>query len=104
MSDKNYSKLNYYVTLAKNGTKRDIDVIMKNLNKDITIADSEFIDYALSHVQSDEGIERVFYYLLNGTQIQRNYCTLFFNRRDEWDRVKVAYKMGLIDEIQAFSR
>lgn len=104
MVNNNNSKLNYYITLATNGTKKDIDIIMKDLNKDITIVDSKFIDYALSYVQSNEGIERVSYYLFNGTQIQRNYCTLFFNRRGEWDRVKVAYQMGLIDEIQAFSR
>ena len=40
----------------------------------------------------------------SGTQIQRNYASLYFNRLGERDIVREAYALGLIDEIQAFAR
>jgi hypothetical protein len=101
------SKLAYYMELASNGTASDVDLIMENLIDEITFVDSRFIDYALSLVESSEGVERIAHYLFEGTQIQRNYCTLFFNRRCEkgdWEKVKKAYDMGLIDSKQAFSK
>jgi hypothetical protein len=51
-----------------------------------------------------EGTARIEHYLFHGTQMQRNYCTLFFVRKDEWKVVKKAYAMGLIDRAQAFSK
>jgi hypothetical protein len=39
-----------------------------------------------------------------GTLIQRNYASLFLNRLGEWEPVKKAYELGLIDEVQAYSR
>jgi hypothetical protein len=107
MSQQNKSQLAYLIELAVTGTASDIDLIMQNLKDDMTFNDSRFIDYALSLVESVEGVERISHYLFKGTQIQRNYCTLFFNRRCEkgdWDLVKKAYMLGLIDEIQAFSK
>ena len=107
MQGKTTSILEYYMVLAANGTKNDIDLIMQDLNGDMTLVDSKFIDYALSLVKSPEGVARMVEYLFKGTQIQRNYCTLFLNRRCEkgdWDLVKKAYAMCLIDERQAFSR
>jgi hypothetical protein len=90
--------------LAKRGTKADVDLIMKELHPDMTLADSKFIDYALGLTEFEEGIATIKEYLFNGTQIQRNYCTLFFNRRGDWATVKLAFQMGLIDEIQAYSK
>lgn len=90
--------------MAKSGTPVDIDAIMADINMDMSIAVSKIIDYSLSFVESEQGLERMAYYLFNGTQIQRNYCTLFFNRRGDWPIVKAAFEKGLIDEIQAFSR
>jgi hypothetical protein len=107
MTKKNMSKLEFYINLAKSGTENDIDLILKDLKDDITIKDSKFIDYALGLVTTTSGVERITEYLFTGTQIQRNYCTLFFNRRCEkgdWILVKKAYNMGLIDEKQAFSK
>ncbi|MFZ7120671.1 MAG: hypothetical protein ACOWWH_06950 [Eubacteriaceae bacterium] len=104
MISNNKSILNYYITLAVNGSANDIDIIMKDINREMTIENSKFIDFALGHVETDEGIDRISHYLFNGTQIQRNYCTLYFNRRNDWDIVSKAYKMGLIDVIQAYSR
>ncbi len=93
-----------YIRLAKAGTSISVDTILLDINMDMSISLSKIIDYSLSFVQSEEGLERMAYYLFHGTQIQRNYCTLFFNRRGDWLLVKQAYEQGLIDEIQAFSR
>jgi len=96
--------LQYYICLAKEGTKASIDEIMKHLNERMTIAESKFIDFALGHVEGDEGLKIMGYYLFHGTQIQRNYCTLYFGRRGEYLIIRKAYDEGLIDAKQAFSR
>jgi hypothetical protein len=96
--------LQYYIALAKEGTKASIGEIMKNLNKSMTLAESKFIDFALGHIDNDEGIKLMEYYLFHGTQIQRNYCTLYFGRRGEYLIIRKAYDEGLIDAKQAFSR
>lgn len=96
--------LQHYIRLAKEGTKASIDKIMKNLNADMTLAESKFIDFALGHIDSDEGFKIMEYYLFHGTQIQRNYCTLYFGRLGEYLIIRKAYDEGLIDAKQAFSR
>lgn len=96
--------LDGYIRLAQAGTCVSVDMILADINKDMSIALSKIIDYSLSFVQSDEGVERMAHYLFHGTQIQRNYCTLYFNRRGDWRLVRQAFEQGLIDEIQAFSR
>ncbi len=98
------NKVRYYIDLAYSGKSTDLDIIMRDLTVKMTIADSKIIDYALNYIESDEGVSRMKYYLFEGTQIQRNYCTLFFNRRCEWEIVKAAYDQGLVDYVQAFSR
>jgi hypothetical protein len=98
------SLLQYYIILAKNGTKDSISKIMQNLNENMTIAESKFIDFALSHIDNDEGNKVMEYYLFHGTQIQRNYCTLYFGRLGEYLIIREAYNKGLIDAKQAFSR
>ena len=89
---------------ASRGTAEDVDYILGHLTPDVTLSVTKLVDYALGLVESDAGIARAEYYLFNGTQIQRNYCALFFNRRDDWPIVKRAYEQGLIDEIQAYAR
>jgi hypothetical protein len=89
---------------ARRGTPEDIDYILGHLTTDVPIAVTKFVDYSLGLVESEVGIERIEFYQFNGTQIQRNYCALFFNRRDDWLVVKEAYERGLIDEIQAYAR
>ena len=96
--------LDGYIRLASDGTKTSVDTILADINREMSIGLSKIIDYSLSFVQSSEGIERMTYYLFHGTQIQRNYCTLYFNRRGDWPLVRQAFEQGLIDEIQAFSR
>ena len=104
MEEKPIRTLKDYIPMAKSGTPDNIDIIMGDINPDMSIAVSKIIDYSLSFVDSEQGLDRMAYYLFNGTQIQRNYCTLFFNRRGDWPLVKEAFEKGLIDEIQAFSR
>jgi len=77
---------------------------MKHLNRKMTIAQSKFIDYAPGHVESEEGVATMTHYLFHGTQIQRNYCALYFGRLGEYLLVRKAYDKGLLDYKQAFSR
>jgi hypothetical protein len=99
-----YRDLQYYIRLAENGSKASIDEIMRHLNRRMTIAESKYIDFALSHIESEEGMELLKHYLFHGTQIQRNYCTLYFARLGEYALVREAYDRGLVDAKQAFSR
>ena len=94
----------YYCDLAKSGTRQNIDLIMKDLNRQMTLAQSKFIDFALGHVESEEGVKRMEYYLFHGTQIQRNYAALYFGRLGEYPLLRQAYEKGLFDGYQAFSR
>ncbi len=96
--------LPHYIALAKEGTKASVKKMMNDLNKSMSLATSKFIDYALGQVNSDEGFQAMADYLFHGTQIQRNYSTLYFCRRGEYLIVRQAFDKGLIDEKQAFSR
>jgi hypothetical protein len=89
---------------AQTGTKEDVDFIMGCLTSDSSLAMTRFVDFALGLVVDPIGFAQIKYYLYNGTLIQRNYASLYFNRLGEWEIVKEAYKQGLIDEIQAFAR
>ena len=91
-------------TKADIGNPEDIDYIMSKLNITASLAMTRFVDYSLSRVENKAGIERIKFYLFNGTLIQRNYACLFFNRLGEWKIVKKAFDDGLIDEIQAYAR
>ncbi len=103
-SKKEKTLLEQLVILAKSGKGNDIDQIMKCLSKEITIAESKFIDFSLSFVSNEIGIRRLEFYLFNGSLIQRNYCALYFNRSERYEIVCEAYNQGLIDYKQAFSR
>jgi len=98
------SLYNTIITRCNNGSKEDINFILELLNTDIDIATTKIIDFYLSTVTNEEGLKEIEFFLFEGTQIQRNYCTLFFSRRDEWQLVHKAFKMGLIDDKQAYSR
>lgn len=93
-----------YESLAKEGSKDSIKKLMDRLNKNMSLAESKFIDYALGNVSTEEGIKVMEHYLFYGTQIQRNYCALYFARKGEYSIVRRAYDKGLIDAKQAFSR
>ncbi len=99
-----YHKISEELKLcAQSGKPEDIDIIMEWLNKaDLPV--TRIVDFRLSAVTAPECIERIAHYLFNGTQIQRNYATLFFSRRNDWKVVNEAYAQGLIDKLQAYSR
>jgi len=89
--------------LARDGGSGSVDQIMLILeSSDIPI--SRAVDFYLGTINNELGLARIEHYLFNGSQIQRNYSTLFFSRRDEWEVVHRAYKLGLIDYIQAYAR
>ena len=102
--DKYTGKLGELTTRAESGREEDVDYIMSYLNNNSSLVITKFVDFALSLIVKPEGIARIGYYLFNGTLIQRNYSSLFFNRRLDYDLVMRAYKEGMIDEIQAFAR
>lgn len=97
-------KLNELIQKAEQGNELDVDYIMTYLTKESSLAMTRYVDYALGLVENPKGIKRIEHYLFNGTLIQRNYSSLFFNRRLDFDIVKRAFKEGRIDEIQAFAR
>lgn len=97
-------KLGELVQRAEQGGAEDVDFIIRHLTDKSSLAMTRYVDYALSLVKNEIGVSRLQYYLFNGTLIQRNYCCLFFNRRLDYELVEQAFKEGLIDEIQAFSR
>jgi hypothetical protein len=96
--------LKVLIDKAERGTAADIDFIMGKLTIESTLAETKFADFALGLVTTFEGLEQIKHYLFNGTLIQRNYASLYFNRLGEWKYVKEAYDKGLIDETQAFAR
>lgn len=97
-------QLRELIEKAQYGGAADIDIIMGTLTQQATFEETRYVDYALSLVENEEGIERIKYFLFHGTLIQRNYASLFLNRLGEWREVRKAFEQGLIDEIQAFAR
>ncbi len=97
-------QLKELIDKAQIGNANDVDFIMGKLTKDSTFAMTRYVDFALSLVENTKGIERIKFYLFNGTLIQRNYASLYLNRLGEWESVKQAYEQGLIDKIQAYAR
>lgn len=96
--------LQKYIELAKEGTAESIAGIMADLTLETPIVETKYIDFALSYINSEEGLSVMEEYLFKGSQIQRNYATLFFARLGEYLIIRKAYDMGLIDQKQAFSR
>jgi len=90
--------------IALENTSEAVDRLVSLLSESMTFKESREVDYALGYINSEEGMEKIKYYLFNGTQIQRNYCALYFGRIHQYKVLREAYDLGLIDEIQAFSR
>jgi len=90
--------------LCGRGAPEDIDAVMRYLDEDADLPTTKVVDYYLGTVDGLEGMKRIEWYLFNGTQIQRNYATLYFSRMNEWALVNKAYETGLIDYAQAYSK
>ena len=108
MSNLQINKNKISSTVLKNhavsGTTGDIDFIMENLFPNQSFLYCKLIDYALGLVSSEEGRNRIRYYLFNGSSIQRNYAALYFKRLGHSRVIQEAVKGGAIDEIQGYSR
>lgn len=97
-------KLGELIERAEQGNESDIDYIMTHLTNESSLAMTRYVDYALSLVENADGVKRLEFYLFQGSLIQRNYASLFFNRRLDYELVERAFKEGKIDKIQAFAR
>ena len=102
--DQYSGELHDLVEKAISGNPKDVDMIFSKLTPASSLVSTRRIDFALSLVESESGKARIQFYLFNGTQIQRNYASLYFNRTAEWPLVKRAFDLGLIDAVQAFAR
>ena len=101
---KHTGELGDLVERIQRGDPTQVDFVFELLQPGCGLVVTRFVDYALSLVESPDCIARVRYYLFHGNEIQRNYASLYFNRRYEWPIVKQAYEKGLIDQVQAFAR
>lgn len=97
-------QLKELIAKANKATQSDVDFIMGKLTSNATLVMTRNIDFALSLAEGEDAKERIKYYLFKGTQIQRNYASLYFIRIGEWRLINEAYQKGLIDELQAYSR
>jgi hypothetical protein len=85
------------------GTAEDVDVLMAVLDAG-DIAMSKSVDAALSDVRSTQGLQRMEFYLFNGSKQQRNFAALFFRRRGNMTILLKALQAGAIDRVQALAR
>lgn len=92
--------INYY----QRNDRKGVDKLMESLNPQVTLIETKMIDFYLGLMDSKESISQVEFYLFHGTQIQRNYSTLFLARKNIWRPINAAYEKGLIDYKQAYSR
>lgn len=92
-----------FVARGISGRKMDVDCLMEALISRDDLATSRLVDFALSLVNTREGIARLNEYLFNGTQMQRNYAALYFKRRGQVDLLDEAVAQGRIDREQAYS-
>ncbi len=97
-------KFKWIETRCLRGREEDIDEVLSLLDSKVDLPTTRAVDFYLGRVSDEKGIARIEHYLFNGIQIQRNYCTLFFARRNEWEVVNRAFALGLIDAVQAYSR
>ncbi len=90
--------------LCERGRGEDVDQVLAYLDDEVEIVTTKLVDYYLGTVTNPEGLRRIEHHLFHGSQIQRNYCTLYFARINEWALVNKAFSMGLIDREQAYSK
>jgi len=89
---------------ANNGNSSDVDYFMSYLAKESNLETIKLVDFAISQIRSVQGIERIKYYLFNGTQIQRNYAALYFKRHKKNEVLIEALAKKRIDQELVFSR
>jgi hypothetical protein len=97
------TRLNHFIALGISGKPEDIDLLMHALVIQDDLVTYKLVDFALSHVSTDEGVQRLRYYLFNGLRPQRNYAALYFKRRCFTDTLQEALYQGKIDWDQGFA-
>jgi hypothetical protein len=97
------TRINHFVALGNSGKPEDIDLLMHALITQDDLATYKLVDFALSHVSTDEGVQHLRHYLFNGLRPQRNYAALYFKRRGFTDTLQEALSQGKIDWDQGFA-
>jgi hypothetical protein len=97
------NRLDYFISLGISGRSEDIDLLMQALITQNDLATFKLVDFALSHVSTTEGVQRLRYYLFQGLRPQRNYAALYFKRRGFVDTLQEALNQGAIDWEQGFA-
>ena len=67
---------------------------MHNLGTHDDLATYKLVDYAISHVSTSVGLQRLRHYLFHGLLPQRNYAALYFKRRGFTDTLREALSQG----------
>ena len=96
--------LSYFEKRAKSGSTSDIDFIMNQLNDEDDMCTAKIADYSLGLVTTQKGINRIKFYLFNGSTIQRNYAAVFFKRIGNKELLDAAVSAGLIESELAYSK
>ena len=102
----NPSSLNRFESFIRHGISgkiADVDVLMAALEGNPGISTVKLVDYALGFVSGTDGRDRVRYYLLEGTLIQRDYAALYFKRSNQVEILLQAFHEGKVDHDQAFA-
>lgn len=86
------------------GRASDVDYFMSYLTIESSTQIIKMADFAISQIRSEEGVERIKYYLFNGTNIQRNYSALYFKRHKKEGLLQKAISLQRIDEKQVLSK
>ena len=89
---------------GRSGQPVDVDHLMDVLLQQNQMSVTKSVDFALSLIQTESGMERIHFYLLHGEPIQRNYAALFFKRLGREEILARAVALGKIDPIQAFTK
>jgi hypothetical protein len=89
--------------MGTSGSPEDIDLLMHALLTHDDLATYKLVDYALSHVRTPAGVQRIRHYLFEGLRSQRNYAALYFKRRGFTDTLHEALAQGKIDWDQGFA-
>jgi hypothetical protein len=100
----NLARYTDFIARGTSGGPADVDLLMNALASLDDLATTRLVDYALSLVETRAGRQRLNHYLLNGTQVQRNYAALYFKRRGIVDPLDEAVAQGKIDSEQAYAR
>lgn len=90
--------------LGTSGKTNDVDYLMRQLSTDAPIAVCKLIDYAIGLINTHEGIERLKFYLFEGTEIQRSYSALYFKRNEITEVLDEAVNKNCINSDFAYCR